>query len=335
MTQVEFRPKAPHPSEVSKTFRARALILALSAAACVSTAAADVRAAGVRSLAAQALFDEARALMAERKFEAACPKLSQSYRIEAELGTLLNLALCHEAQGKTASAFLEYNDLLAQATKQGDEPRMAAAKERLLHLEPLLSRLALKLPEPLPPGFWLSLDGVALKGEALKTRLPLDPGTHRIRYGATGLVPHSLELALPGHASTLLLELPVLAPSTPQAKLSEVDSSGNAGGWFALGASLAVGIGGLALGTYFGLDAATAWSERERNCSDRGCNELGRTAGSRARRSARLSNVAFGVGLGGLVAGTTVYFFLPPQRDGSQTQFAGSYPFGLGFAGRL
>ena len=64
---------------------------------------------------AQALYDEARQLVAAEKFEQACPKFKASYELDPAGGTLLNLADCYERQGKTAQAWTTFKDALEAA----------------------------------------------------------------------------------------------------------------------------------------------------------------------------------------------------------------------------
>src|SRR4051812_48456348 len=78
--------------------------------------------------AAESLFASALALLSEKKFSEACPKLEESQRLDPASGTLLNLAWCHEMEGKTATAWAEYKKLLALADAEGRVDRSTEAK---------------------------------------------------------------------------------------------------------------------------------------------------------------------------------------------------------------
>src|SRR4051812_6941365 len=66
---------------------------------------------------AQALFDEGKRLMGLAKYAEACPKLVESQRIDPGGGTSFAIALCHEAEGKTATAWADFNVALGEARK--------------------------------------------------------------------------------------------------------------------------------------------------------------------------------------------------------------------------
>ena len=56
------------------------------------------------------LFDQGRALMEQKDYSRACKKFEDSRRLEVDGGggTVLNLALCSEALGKTGTAWAEF-----------------------------------------------------------------------------------------------------------------------------------------------------------------------------------------------------------------------------------
>ncbi|HKQ68557.1 MAG TPA: tetratricopeptide repeat protein, partial [Polyangiaceae bacterium] len=99
---------------------------------------------------AQALFEQARALMSTGQYPEACAKLAESHRLDPASGTLLNLAVCHEKQGRTATAWAEYNDVLAISRKDGSAERQHIASARIKDLGPKLCRLTVVAPRGAP-----------------------------------------------------------------------------------------------------------------------------------------------------------------------------------------
>lgn len=137
---------------------------------------------------AQALFESGRDLLRAGKIDEACPKLAESQRIEPATGTLLALAMCHEAQGKFASAWSEFTEVAARAATLNQTGREVHARSRVDALKPRLSTLQLKLPFEIIflDGLEVRLDGVLLERNAWHVGVPVDGGEHAVEVRADG-----------------------------------------------------------------------------------------------------------------------------------------------------
>src|SRR5579862_5648801 len=106
----------------------------LTAALLVAWASLLVRPAAAQSAseqaAAEALFNQARDLMAAKQYADACPKFAESERLDPAPGTLLNLATCYERNGQIASAWVTFKEAATAAHKadQADRARLARDK---------------------------------------------------------------------------------------------------------------------------------------------------------------------------------------------------------------
>jgi hypothetical protein len=136
---------------------------------------------------AEDLFRRGKALVAQGKHHEACPLLAESYRLDPGMGTLLNLALCHEQVGKTASAWGEFRavEQQARAATPPNETRAQLAREHADKLQPRLSRIKLVVSTAArAPGLVIKIDGEE-KAEALwGTGIAVDPGTRTIEASA-------------------------------------------------------------------------------------------------------------------------------------------------------
>src|SRR5512142_799528 len=77
--------------------------------------------------AADRLFKEGREAFDKGDYATACPKFAESQKADPAPGTILNLALCEERQGKVANARGHVVELLAQLDVKDD--RVPIAKE--------------------------------------------------------------------------------------------------------------------------------------------------------------------------------------------------------------
>jgi hypothetical protein len=146
------------------------------------------RRAGAVSPAAEALFQEGRRLMAAGKTEEACLRFAESNALDPSSGELLNLALCHETLGRTATAWAEYRAAARLARKEGRDDRAGAADAKVAALEPSLARLTIVATTRVPSLKVVAEQG-ALDEGGLGVSVPIDPGRHQVTASAPGYRP--------------------------------------------------------------------------------------------------------------------------------------------------
>ncbi|HVH44178.1 MAG TPA: hypothetical protein VM925_17625 [Labilithrix sp.] len=160
------------------------LFCAVALASIASAGTAHAQATSEQML-AQSLFDEARQLMDRGRFGEACPKLAESQRLDPGAGTLLNLAICHEKEGKTGSAYLEMTAASSQASKDGRKDREKIANDHLAALAPRVSKLSVHVRQD-EPGVEVRVDGTVIRRPAWDVASVVDPGQHVVDATAPG-----------------------------------------------------------------------------------------------------------------------------------------------------
>lgn len=135
---------------------------------------------------AESLDAEGTALLDERRYDEACDRFAESYRLFPGNGVLLRLGLCQELQGKTASAWLTFRDAAVRARASGDTQIERLATRRAAAIEPRLSRLIVRLdPEAEAVSqVRVTRDKISLGRAAFGSALPIDPGEHTIEASA-------------------------------------------------------------------------------------------------------------------------------------------------------
>ena len=149
--------------------------------------------------------------MADGRCGEAIPKFAESQRLDPATGTLMNLATCHEAVGRLASAWLEFSTALVAARHAGRLDRVDFIEGRLAAIEPRLSRLTIEVEgaEALP-GFSIELDGVRLGTAAYGVPTPIDSGTHRVVAAAPGRKSWSYEVTVQVEGAHPVVRVPRL-----------------------------------------------------------------------------------------------------------------------------
>ena len=184
-----------------------ALAFALASLAHGSVAAAD-DAAATR---ADERFKEGKARMATGDFAAACPLLAESFALDPATGALLALALCHEREGKLASAHREYAQAASRSAAEGRKDREQAAREKVAALEGKLSTLTIAVAAG-DAAVTVRVDGATLDTAQLGKPAPFDGGEHFIEVSAPEMKPWSTRVVLGSSAAAKTVLVPALEP---------------------------------------------------------------------------------------------------------------------------
>jgi hypothetical protein len=270
---------------------------------------------------AEALFREAQTLFDAGKAAEACPKFQASYDLDRGLGTLLNLARCYAAIGKTASAWALYVDLQNLASRAGQPDREAIAREQISALEPKLMRLQVAVPyASRAEGLTITLDGKPVEPATWGTATPRDPGAHSLAARAPGKRPWSQIVELGQEGATVVVDVPALeelppepvepqpvppasaapppSPSPAANGPGDAPSDGRSTRRIAGFVVGGVGIAGLVVSAALAGDAAARWSDA--GCTEGLCATPG--AQSDAEQALTEANLATGFVVGGGIA---------------------------------
>jgi hypothetical protein len=284
--------------------------LALALALALAGGAAMARESGDEQT-AETLFQAGRALVAQGRIDDACPMFARSVQIGASVGGLVNLARCHEMQGKTASAWREYRDAAALASSEGDDERAAAANEYAAKLAPRLSHLTLRAPA----GVVVYLDGAELPAGDRGRARPIDPGEHRIVARGDG-VEWSTTVTVEADGDRQVVTVP--RPRRPAPPPREPGPEWRRPFGIALAS---VGAASMIAGAVLGIIVLDEASEAESDptlCPDKLCSAEGEAFIETSRDKAMAASLTLGLGAAAAIAGGIVFFTAPSAESGAR-----------------
>lgn len=193
--------------------RGTALGAALLMGVVVAAHPAAAQPASDEAVLATTLFRQARALMSDGQISDACLRFAESHRLDPGGGTILNLALCREKEGKLAQSWSAFHEALAFARRDRRADREAEATEHIRLLEPRLSRLTVLVPPAsVLEGLRIACDGRDLAPASWSLAIPVDAGEHAVTATAPGHEPYAATVALPGEGGAVTVEVPRLSP---------------------------------------------------------------------------------------------------------------------------
>jgi hypothetical protein len=308
----------------------RTLPASIPVALAFALALGGARDAHADAAAADALFQEGRRLMGEKRVAEACEKFEGSYKEEPTLGTLLNLANCREQAGQLATAWARWGEAEARARQQGDD-RAELARERRAALAPRLPKLTVVVINP-RPGLQVLRDDIELTSGSFGSALPIDPGKHVVQVVRQDGVLHRQDVELAeGQQLRVELDLAAIeagAPKEPPKRapvkvvtITPDDYDPGAGqrtaGW------VTAGFGGVAVITGFVLGGVALAEKGSADCVTNGLADspgnVCAIGGADAISSAEgLANAGQWVGIGGaLVAAVGITLVLTAPDGGA------------------
>jgi hypothetical protein len=283
------------------------------AAAIVALGAIEAPAWADDNAAAEALFQQAKTLTDQHRYDEACPKFAASYKLDKTLGTLLNLADCEEHINHVASAWAHWGEAVELAQKSGDKRDAFAGG----HRDALVKRLPmLQLDIPAASAALdVYRDGVKIDPAAYGVPLPSDPGGHvvTVRRGAEILADKRV-VVREGETTALALDLVAIEKAAPPPATSyEAPPSGLRTGGIVLagaGAATVLAAAGLEIAAIVNKNAADAPDA----CVKKHCTPSGIAIAERANTFATAGQW---VGIGGIVmtaVGVSLYIASPGRR---------------------
>ena len=290
------------------------------------------RAEEADTAAAEALFQQGRALLEAGRSAEACPKLAESQRLDPATGTLIALAACHEAEQKLASAWAEFTEAAGRAEREGRGDRRQLASERAARLEPRLSSLTVQVSPALAAikGFELSRSERPLGRGAWNVPVPLDGGAYVLAARAPGMQPWqtSIEIAAEGDRQVvvvpelvpepkaapspahLVISAPIAVTVPPATEPPRETQTLNGLQWAGI-ATGSAGVVALGIGSYFGIRMLSKKNASDEYCDGPSNNQCDATGGPLLAEAGRFGNLATGFGIaGGALAalGGTLFF---------------------------
>lgn len=284
-------------------------------------------------------FRKGRDLFKAGEYAAACAQFETSQRLDPQLGTLFNLAQCHEQIGKIASAYGAYRDIV---TKDTNAERRSFANELAEKLAPRVTHVVVQIDGELPPGLVVRIGD---RRVVANRPVPIDKGTYEIRVQAfatqTATVDVKIGATEEGRTLTVIIPLTPITQKRRPASLRSNDVERPRSPRKVAGITgVSLGVATLLVGAGFAWHARSSWQEGHSVC---GTSCATQTDSDRAYylqesavRSSKISNVLFVAGGALVVTGVVLWATAPsaehamtvrahPSPDGGSVTLAGHF----------
>lgn len=294
------------------------------------------------------LFYEGKAYMEENRVAEACVKFASSLALVRRGGTLLNLAICREKEGRFATALHLLEQARDLAASGGRSDRAALATERISSVRTKVSWLTVSpAAETELSRLTVQVDGASLPRDLWGIPQAVDSGRHTIvadnpgrlhleativsKEGEGQLVPIGLSAPPRKAEAVSALAIPMgphdqeaTEPRRP-APEGALPNSRATGLWprILAGTGATLGVVTLVVGGVFGIQAIVDSKESQRLCPRDRCDatSLGYQRNQDARSAALVADIA--IPAGALLTAGALYLFL--RSDGESATRAAAW----------
>lgn len=240
----------------------------------------------------------------QQKWDEAKAAYEKALELDDNAATRIRLAAVEDKLGNLVEAAAHLKKALED--KKLSFAQRAKAKSQLKSLEKRTPTISFDLPKDF--GGKVKLDDRELSASELGAPVPANPGKHEVRAEAEGMKPYSesIELAEKDkkNLSILMTELPQEEPQAeaPAEKPKEKKGGDKTLAYVALG----VGVVGVGVGAFMGLQAKSTKDDIDSKCQNGVCSESERDLYDKGKSQANISTAGFIVGAVGIGVGTVL-----------------------------
>lgn len=269
--------------------------------------------AAVRPAAADDNIAKADALFAEgvklrdSDVELACAKFGESLELNPQaIGTLLNVAVCDEKQGRIATAVRRFREARQRAAEDKLAEHLKLANEKIAALSPDVPHVKIRFLAPPPHAEPTVIFDGRLITPGTSDDVAADPGERVLVVSAPGYVSFQKTILITKGARTTI-DVPALAKA--------VSSSRRTVGKLAVLSGGALTVTGVTLGYFASRRYRRQFDSDECRYvgGDPSCSPDGHSAIKSARTLGNVGTVIGGVGLAAAITGGILWYFAPAR----------------------
>ncbi|CAN5905758.1 hypothetical protein BH11MYX3_BH11MYX3_18360 [soil metagenome] len=257
---------------------------------------------------ADKLFDEGRALM-KTDLHAACEKFDESLKLNSQaIGVLLNVALCDEKLGRTASAVAKFTEARDRARESHMDVHLKAAEERLAELTPKVPHVTIRFATPPLPGTRIVIDERVIAMTEIAD-VPIDPGEHPLVVSAPDRLPYQVTVKI-ADGERREIEVPALETAIRSSRRT-------IGKVVAISGGAALGVG-IVIGVFANRRYERQFDQGHCDRDTRHCDGIGQPETEKARTLGTVGTVIGGIGVAAAAVGVYLWVRTPKEARAGQ-----------------